>query len=148
MHKILRNIIFFNNKLGMNTCFFFILLQPVKMIGKLQIPKFSPVQQLFRKSGRHFIRVVGCLVVCLTGCNAGDSSDGTQALEDAQVIQFFSREVTENTDDTDGKDDTDDTDEKDEKDNKDDTDDTDATDNKDDTDDTVDTYDTADTEST
>ena len=148
MQKILKNIIFLSNKLGMNTCFFFIFLQPVKIIGKLQISKFSPVQPLFRKSGRHFIRVVGCLVVLLTGCNAGDSSDVTQAFEDAQVIQPFSREVTENTDDTDDKDDTDDTDEKDDKDNKDNTDDTHATDNKDDTDDTVDTYDTADTEST
>ena len=41
--------------------------------------------------------------------HAGDSSDVTLAFEDAQVIQPFSREETDDTVDTDDTDDTDDT---------------------------------------
>ena len=69
----------------------------------------------------------------LFGCPAGDSYDVTLAFEDAQVIQTFSREETDNTDHTDDTDDTYDTD---------------AMDDTDVTDDTNDTDDTDDTEST
>ena len=56
--------------------------------------------------------------------HADDSFDGTLAFEDAQVIQPFSIEKTDNTDDTDYTDDTDDTDDTEDTDDTDDTDDT------------------------
>ena len=43
----------------------------------------SPVQLLIGKSGRLYIRVVGCSV----GRHGRDSSDVTLALEDAQVVR-------------------------------------------------------------
>ena len=49
----------------------------------------------------------GCLVSCffvvqsVVGCHIGDSSDVTLAFENAQVIQRFSGEITDNTDNTD-----------------------------------------------
>ena len=39
------------------------------------------------KSGRLYIRVVGCLVVWLVVCHSRNSSDVILAFEDAQVIR-------------------------------------------------------------
>ena len=62
---------------------------------------------------------------CLVGRHHfGDHPDVTLAFEDAQVIQPFSREETDNTDDTDDTDDTDYTDDTDDTDETDDTEDT------------------------
>ena len=51
-------------------------------------------------------------VVC-GRCHSGDSSYVTLAFEDAQVIQLFCREETDNADDTDDTDDINDTDNRD-----------------------------------
>ena len=51
----------------------------------------------------------GCLVDRLFVLHAGNSSDVTLALEDAQGIPPFSSEQTDDTDNTDDTDDTEDT---------------------------------------
>ena len=96
------------------------------LIAKLQICQISPVQPLIENKLVKIWKALylGCWVFVRRCCHAGDSYDVTLAFEDAQVIQFFSMEET---DDTDIADDTDDTDYTDDTDNTDDTDDRDDT---------------------